>query len=67
MSLAFSSIRVGKRYYLTNYGERSEFEVLEVLGRSDFALKDLHTLEKYRMSELIKFGQGKDYSLWEIE
>ncbi len=66
MSLAFSSIRVGKKYRLTNYGEVAEFEVLESLGRSDFGVKDLHTLEKYRMSELVKYGKGKDYSLWEI-
>lgn len=67
MSLAFSSIRVGKKYRLTNFGEVSEFEVLETFGRSDFGLKDLHTLEKYHMSELVKYGKGKDYSLWEIE
>lgn len=67
MSLAFSSIRVGKKYRLTNFGEVAEFEVLEALSRHDFGVKDLHTLERYKMSELIKYGKGKDYSLWEIE
>ena len=67
MSLAFSSIRVGKKYRLENLGETSEFEVIENLGWKDFKLKDIHTLEKYKMSDLIKYGKGKDYSLWEIE
>ena len=67
MSLAFSSIRVGKKYRLTNFEEISEFEVLESVGRKDFKLKDIHTLEKYSISDLIKFGRGTDYSLWEIE
>ncbi len=67
MSLALSSIRVGKKYRLTNFGEVSEFEVLETLGRGNFKLKDINTLEKYAMIELIKYGKGKDYSLWEIE
>ncbi len=66
MSLAFSSIRVGKRYRLTNFGEVSDFEVLEIKGRTDFKLKDIHTLESYQISDLIKFGKGNDYSLWEI-
>ena len=66
MSLAFSSMRVGKKYILTNYGDISEFEVMESLGRIDFRLKDLHTLELYRLSDLVKFGKGKDYSLWEL-
>jgi len=67
MSLAFSSIRVGKRYILTNFGEVSEFNVIENLGLLDFKLKDLHTLESYRLSDLIKFGKGADFSLWELQ
>jgi hypothetical protein len=66
MSLAFSSIRVGKKYILTNFGEVSEFEVIANLGRVDFKLKDLHTLEPYSLSDLIKFGKGTDFSLWEL-
>ena len=66
MSLAFSSIRIGKKYRLTNYGEVSEFEVIETRGRGDYYLKDIHTLEHYSINELIKYGRGEDYSLWEI-
>jgi len=66
MSIAYSSMRVGKKYILTNYGDVSEFEVLESEGRVNFKLKDLHTLELYFLSDLIKFGKGKDFSLWEL-
>ena len=64
--LAFSSMRVGKKYRLVNYGETSEFLLLEVMGRSDFKLKDLFSLEEYRMSDLIKYGKGEDFELREI-
>ncbi|NQZ76735.1 MAG: hypothetical protein HRT61_11655 [Ekhidna sp.] len=64
--LAFSSMRVGKKYRLTNYGETSEFTLLEVIGRNDYRLKDLFSLESYLMSELIQFGKGEDFELREI-
>ena len=64
--LAFSSMRVGKKYRLTNYGETSEFTLLEVIGRNDYRLKDLFSLERYLMSELIQFGKGEDFELREI-
>ncbi len=63
--LAFSSMRVGKKYRLVNYGEHSEFTLLEV-GYNDYKLRDLHTMDYYRMSDLIKFGQGEDFELREI-
>ncbi|WP_420318645.1 hypothetical protein [Ekhidna sp.] len=64
--LAFSSMRVGKKYRLINYGEESEFILLEVIGRNDYKLKDLFSLESYRMSELIQYGRGEDFELREI-
>ena len=63
--LAFSSMRVGKRYRLINFGEQSEFELMEVES-NDFRLKDLHTLESYFISDLIKFGKGEDFELREM-
>ncbi|MEQ9425832.1 MAG: hypothetical protein RJQ09_15510 [Cyclobacteriaceae bacterium] len=66
MSLALSSLRVGKKYRLTNLGEVAEFQILETIGRSDFYVKDIHTLELFNLSDLTKFGKGTDYSLWEI-
>ncbi|MFN7189247.1 MAG: hypothetical protein ACK5V5_02575 [Cyclobacteriaceae bacterium] len=64
--LAFDVLRVGKKYRLINYGERYEFEILKILV-GDFELKDLHTLERYRMSELIRFGRGSDFEIREVD
>ena len=64
--LAFSSMRVGKKYRLVNYGEKSEFVLEEVIGRNDYRLRDLYSLEHYLMSELIQFGKGEDFELREI-
>ena len=64
--LAFSSMRVGKKYRLINYGEKSEFMLLEVVGRDDYRLKDLFSMEDYLMSELTQYGKGEDFELREI-
>ena len=64
--LAFDVLRVGKKYRLVNYGERYEFEILKILV-GDFELKDLHTLERYRMTELIRFGRGSDFEIREVD
>ncbi len=64
--MAFSSMRVGKKYRLINYGETSEFVLIEVMGRNDYKLKDLFSMENYLMSDLIKFGKGEDFELREI-
>lgn len=64
--LAFSSMRVGKRYCLINYGEKTEFILKEVISRSDFRLKDIFSLEEYLMSDLIQYGKGEDFELREI-
>ena len=64
--LAFSSMRVGKRYRLINYGEKTEFILKEVFPRDEYKLKDLHSLEEYYMSELVKYGMGEDFELREI-
>ena len=61
--LAFSSLRVGERYRLINYGEIFEFELLKILDGNEFLLKDLFTLETYRMSQLIGFGKGDDLEI----
>lgn len=64
--LAFDVLRVGKKYRLVNYGERYEFEILKILV-GDFELKDLHTLERYRMTELIRLGRGSDFEIREVD
>lgn len=64
--LAFSSMRVGKKYRLINYGEKSEFILVEVLSYNDYKLKDLFSMENYLMSDLTQFGKGEDFELREI-
>jgi hypothetical protein len=65
--MSFDNIRVGKKYWLLNFGETTEFQVLKALNNNDFTVQDLYSLEKFRLSELIKYGRGKDFELEEIE
>jgi hypothetical protein len=37
-----------------------------MLTNGDFKVKDLHSLEKYHLKELITYGKGKDYCLEEL-
>lgn len=64
--LSFSSLRAGKKYWLVNFGDRYEFEILEVLHPQDFKLKDINTLEYYQMSELTQYGKGEDFEIREL-
>jgi hypothetical protein len=64
--LSFDVLRTGKKYRLTNYGEIHEFVIEQILGNGDFKVKDVHTLERYRLKELITYGKGKDYMLEDI-
>ncbi len=64
--LALSSLRVGKKYRLTNFGDTNEFVIERVLSGNDFAVKDLLTLERYRLKDLYKFGKGNDFKIWEL-
>lgn len=65
MGIAFNNLRVGKKYKLVNHRELFEFEIMEVVSNDEFRLKDLYTLEEYFMSDLIRFGRGKDFSIRE--
>lgn len=65
MSIALNSIRTNSEYVLTNYGEKYEFKVVSILPNDEFELRDIHTLDHYKMSELIGQGKGKDFSIWE--
>ena len=66
MAKSFNNLRVGKRFSLTNFGEVSEFEVDEILANGDCRLKDIHTLEPYLLSDLIRFGKGEDFDVSEM-
>lgn len=65
--LSFGALRVGHRYRLVNLGETHEFEIERSLASGDFWVKDLHTLERYHLKDLIKFGKGKDFEIREME
>jgi len=65
--LALSSLRVGKKYRLTNFGDTNEFVIERVVGSHDFAVKDLLTLERYCLKDLYKFGKGRDFEIRELE
>jgi hypothetical protein len=64
--LSFDVLRVGKRYSLVNYGDRYEFEIEKIL-LNDFRVKDIHTLERYLLKDVLKFGKGKDFEIRELE
>ena len=64
--LSFDVLRTGKKYRLINFGEQHEFEIENILVNGDFKVKDLHTLERYKLKELISYGRGKDFLLEEI-
>lgn len=65
-ALSFDVLRTGKRYRLVNHGEYHEFIIENILPNGDFKVKDLLTLERYHLKDLVKYGRGKDYTLEEI-
>ena len=65
--LSFDVLRTGKKYRLINFGEEHEFIIENILGNGDFKVKDLLTLERYQLKELIKYGKGKDFLLEALE
>lgn len=64
--LSFDVLRAGRKYRLINFGERNEFVIEKILVDGDFKVKDLLTLETYKLKDLIAYGKGKDYRLEEI-
>lgn len=66
MAMAFDALRVGRTYRLTNYGEEREFQVVRRLSDKNYLLQDKITMEKYELSDLVRYGTGKDYDLDEI-
>ena len=58
MAISTETIRIGKKYRLINWGEKNDFEILEILINGDFRVKDLNSLEIYLMNDLVKYGKG---------
>ncbi len=63
--MSFDVLRVGKRYSMVNYGDRYEFEIERILP-DDFKVKDIHTLERFHLKEVLKFGKGGDFEIREL-
>lgn len=63
--LSFSALRVGHRYRLTNYADVYDFEIERALPGGDFWVKDLHTLERYPLKDVVRFGKGRDFEIRE--
>jgi hypothetical protein len=66
MALALDNLRVGRVYRLVNQGEVRTVEVMSRISSENFLIKDLDTLEKYTLHELLQWGKGKDYDLEEL-
>ncbi len=67
MGMSFDNIRTGKTYLIRNYGEVTTFQVKEVVGNGDYHVKDTNSLEMFYLSELIKYGKGKDFLFEEVD
>lgn len=64
--LSLDVLRVGKKYRVTNFGDRHDVEIEEKLSDGEFRVKDLHTLERYPLSEIYRYGKGKDFEIREL-
>ncbi len=64
--MSIDNMRIGKTYFLRNHGEKTSFIVLETEGNDNFRIKDLLSLENYYFSQLIEYGIGEDFELFEI-
>lgn len=65
--LSFDVLRTGKKYRLINFGEQHEFIIEHILPNGDFKVKDLFTLERYHLKDLVAYGRGKDFMLEDLE
>ena len=63
---SFNIIRVGQRYRLINYGETYIFEAIEIINDDECVVRSLDTLEKFNLSDLVKYGRGIDFDFEEI-
>lgn len=51
---------------MVNFGDRHDVEIEEAIGNRDFKVKDIHTLEHYRLSEITRYGKGKDFEIRDL-
>ena len=65
--LSLDVLRVGKRYCVINFGDRHDVEIEEKITDGDFRVKDIHTLERYRLSDIYRFGKGNDFEIRDLD
>lgn len=65
--LSLDVLRVGKHYQLINHGDKYDFEIERILPNGDLKVKDLHTLERYKLQEIFQFGKGKDFEIRDLK
>ena len=65
--MSLDNLRVGKSYFVNNHGEKTSFLVLETEGRNNFKIRDLLSLETSLFGDLIQYGIGADFELYEIQ
>ena len=63
---SFDTFRTGRKYRVQNYGDKYEFEVLDIIPGGDFKLKDLYTLEVFYLNDIIRYGKGEDFDIDEL-
>ena len=66
MPLSLDRLQVGHRYTIRNYDEVVEFEIIRRIAEYDYQVKQLDTLERFPLSELIRFGKGTDFEIQEL-
>lgn len=62
MAISWDTLRVGHRYYVQNFGEMTQFIIVEALYE-DYLVQDTLTLERFPLSDLTRYGKGEDYDL----
>ena len=67
MAQSFDTLRVGHRYEIINYGEKIRFVLEEIIDDRKYMIKDLETLDVFNLFDLVRYGKGRDYDLFEIE
>lgn len=65
--LSLDVLRVGNQYRLINFDDTYDFEIERILSNGDFQVKDLHTLERYKLKGTFQFGKGKNFEIREIK
>jgi hypothetical protein len=67
MPQSIDTLRIGHCYEITNYGEKIRFILMEIIDDDHYMIKNLETLDLFNLFDLVRYGKGKDYDLFEIE